>query len=95
MYIIDIRYTVSLDDIDATLGDHQKWLDTQYSAGRFLASGRQEPRTGGIIIAVDQPRDEIEAVAATDPFAQRGLARHRIIEFHPSRMLPAQAWINA
>jgi uncharacterized protein YciI len=67
MYIIDISYTASLDDIDATLSDHQKWLDTQYSAGRFLASGRQEPRTGGIIIAVDQPRDEIEALAATDP----------------------------
>ncbi len=95
MYIIDISYTAPLEDIDAALDDHKRWLDLQYSAGRFLASGRQEPRTGGIIIAADQSRDEIEALVSADPFARKGLARHRIIEFHPSRMLPAQAWINA
>jgi uncharacterized protein YciI len=92
MYIIDISYTAPLNHIDAALSDHQEWLDTQYAAGRFLASGRQEPRTGGIIIAVDQSREEIKAFVATDPFAQRGLARHRLIEFHPSRMLPADSW---
>ena len=86
MYIIEITYTAPLPDIDAALDAHREWLDAQYAAGRFLASGRQEPRRGGIILAADGPRAEIEALAGTDPFAQRGLARHRIVEFRPSRV---------
>ncbi len=84
MFIIDINYTAPLTAIDEALEDHKTWLDAQYEAGLFLASGRKEPRTGGIIIAADQPRSQIEAIASTDPFAKRGLAQHIITEFNPS-----------
>lgn len=85
MYVILIDYTSGLDEIDSALDAHKAWLDENYSAGRFLASGRRKPRTGAVILAADGPRDEIEDAVAHDPFAVQGLAEHTIVEFHPSR----------
>jgi uncharacterized protein YciI len=35
----------------------RRFLKKYYDAGNFLISGRQIPRTGGIIIAVGESRD--------------------------------------
>ncbi|HJT16365.1 MAG TPA: YciI family protein, partial [Thermoanaerobaculia bacterium] len=56
-----------------------------YAAGNFLVSGRKIPREGGIIIADAGSRQQIEVIAAEDPFVARGLAEFRIIEFRPSQ----------
>ena len=45
MYVILIDYTSELEDIDSALDAHKIWLNENYAAGRFLASGRREPRT--------------------------------------------------
>ncbi len=84
MFLIVLDYVAELSDVDAALEAHNAWLDEQYEAGLFLASGRREPRVGGVILAHGD-RAAIEAAAEKDPFAQQGLAKHTIIEFHPSR----------
>lgn len=84
VYLIQIDYEADLADIDATLGEHGEWLDEHYRCGLFLASGRREPRTGGVVFAVGDRR-QVEAAVAADPFAQKWLASHTVIEFHPSR----------
>ena len=48
-------------------------------------SGRKIPREGGIILAVGESRQEIEAIAQQDPFYTQGLADIRIIEFRASQ----------
>ena len=55
------------------------WLNEGYAAGRFLVSGRQIPRTGGVILATGDDRDEIEALAATDPFVTGGVATCEVV----------------
>lgn len=85
MYAVILDYIRPLDEIDAALADHVIWLDAQYAAGIFLASGRREPRVGGMILAADVPRDVVDAAIAGDPFAVRGLATHTVHEFHPSK----------
>ncbi|AEK37304.1 hypothetical protein CVAR_1951 [Corynebacterium variabile DSM 44702] len=85
MYAVILDYIRPLDEIDAALADHVTWLDAQYAAGTFLASGRREPRVGGMIIAADVSRDVLDAALAGDPFAVRSLATHTVYEFHPSK----------
>lgn len=85
VYVILVNYLVDLSAIDEALDAHIRWLDEQYDAGLFLASGRRKPRTGGIIFAVGD-RAAIDAAVARDPFAERSLAHHEVIEFHPSRL---------
>lgn len=85
MFVITLKYTAPLEAIDTALDAHAEWLDAQYTAGVFLASGRQQPRVGGVILAAAAPRDEIERLVALDPFHTLGLAEHEIVEFLPTR----------
>ncbi|MFF2080223.1 YciI family protein [Kitasatospora sp. NPDC058162] len=81
MFILELTYTAELARIDEALAEHVAWLEAQYAAGAFLASGRKVPRDGGVIVAVGQDRAAIEALVATDPFARLGLAEYRVTEF--------------
>jgi uncharacterized protein YciI len=85
MFIIELVYKASLDDIDAHMTAHVRFLKKYYAAGNFIVSGRKIPRDGGIIVAVGKSRQEIEAIVKEDPFHKHGLADFRIIEFRASQ----------
>jgi len=85
MFVVELIYKARLTDIDAHMRAHVAFLKKYYAAGNFLVSGRKVPRDGGIIIAVADSRDEIEAIVRQDPFCARGLADFRIIEFRASQ----------
>ena len=85
MFVIELIYKAELSAIDANMRAHMAWLNKQYAAGRFLLSGRQVPRTGGIILALGDSREQIETVVREDPFVSRGLADFRLVEFRASQ----------
>ncbi len=85
MFVIELTYKAPLADIDASMRAHVKFLNKYYAAGNFLVSGRKIPRDGGIILAVGDSRERIEAIAHEDPFHVRGLADVRVIEFRASQ----------
>ena len=85
MFIVTLTYVVDLAVIDAALAEHGAWLDQQYDAGVFIASGRQEPRTGGVILATNTSLTDLEQRLARDPFREQGLAEYSITQFAPSR----------
>jgi uncharacterized protein YciI len=88
MFVLLLTYTKPLDEVDALMRPHMKWLNAQYAAGRFVVSGRQIPRTGGVIVARGDDRDEIEALAASDPFVRGGVATVEVIQFRASQTVP-------
>lgn len=85
MFIIELRYTAPLAEIDAQMPAHMQYLKKYYASGYFLVSGRKIPREGGIILTVGDSREEVEAIAREDPFCARGLADYRVIEFRASQ----------
>jgi uncharacterized protein YciI len=85
MFVIELNYTASLEEIDAHMAAHVGFLKKYYASGHFLVSGRKVPRDGGIIIAVTDDREEIEAIMKEDPFCAHGLATVRIIQFRASQ----------
>ena len=85
LFVIDLTYVVDLDQVDAQIPDHVRYLDQGYEDGVFLMSGRKHPRTGGIILAQDVSRDAIIARARHDPFIEIGLASMSVTEFHPNK----------
>jgi uncharacterized protein YciI len=88
MFVIELQYTASLDQIDGAMKEHMAFLDRAYASGHFLISGRKIPRDGGIILALGKSRDEIEALLGEDPFVARGLATARVVEFRASQRAP-------
>jgi uncharacterized protein YciI len=93
MYIINITYKVPLETIDQYLESHIAYLNEQYEAGHFLASGRKVPRTGGIILSNGSDKLEVAAMIEKDPFKIHGLADYEIIEFVPSKTSEAMAFL--
>ncbi len=85
MFVIELIYKAELTEIDANMRAHMAYLKQHYAAGRFLISGRKEPRDGGVILAVGESREQVEAVVKEDPFVARGLADYRLIEFRESQ----------
>src|SRR4029453_7399160 len=85
MFVIELKYKADLAKIDARMGAHVKFLKKYYASGHFLVSGRKIPRDGGIILAVGENRQQIEAIVEEDPFHIHGLADFRIIEFRASQ----------
>src|SRR5262245_33722760 len=85
MFVIELAYKADLAKIDAHMAAHMRFLRKQYAAGHFLVSGRKIPRDGGIILAVGESRQQIETIAAQDPFVTSGLAEVRVIEFRVSQ----------
>ncbi len=88
MFVIELSYKVDLEQIDAAMKAHVAFLNKHYAAGTFLVSGRKIPRDGGIILAVGESRQQIEALMREDPFCSRDLADFRVIEFRASQMAP-------
>jgi len=85
MFIIALRYVQPIEAIEKVLPDHIAYLEKHYESGDFLLSGRQVPRTGGVIIARAASRRQAETIAKEDPFYQAGVASFDLIEFVPSK----------
>jgi len=88
VFVVLLTYTKSLDVIDALLEEHVRFLDANYAQGVFLASGRREPRTGGVILARAESRQALETILADDPFFREGAAAYEVIEFIPGKVAP-------
>ncbi|MER7909569.1 MULTISPECIES: YciI family protein [unclassified Streptomyces] len=91
MFVLELTYTAPVERADALLDAHVEWLDAQYAAGVFLASGRKNPRDGGVILAAGVDRAEIERIAAADPFSTEGVCAYRITEFYATKTVDGLA----
>jgi uncharacterized protein YciI len=85
MFLIELTYKAPLARIDARMKEHVAFLNKHYAAGHFLVSGRKVPREGGIILAMGNTREEIQAIIEEDPFVREKLADFRIVEFRASQ----------
>lgn len=88
MFIINLHYIVPLEQLDAHMTAHVKFLQKYYKQNTFIASGRKVPRTGGIILALGNSKEEVEKIIQEDPFYIHKLAEFTITEFLTSQTHP-------
>ncbi|MBG9376510.1 GTP cyclohydrolase [Panacibacter sp. DH6] len=87
MFIIELTYKVPLATADQHMAAHIAFLDQYYQSGHFIASGRKEPRDGGLIFARASSKKRVEEIIAADPFNTLGIADYRIIEFKATKKI--------
>ena len=85
IFVILLRYTVDNEMIEHHLKEHNHFLDVNYAKEIFLASGAQHPRTGGVIFAKAQSREELSKLLEHDPFYCHHCAEYQIYEFNPTK----------
>ncbi|ADU70384.1 YciI family protein [Pantoea sp. At-9b] len=68
MYVVYLNYFRPVAEVEALLAPHIDWLDRYFANGAFIAAGRKDPRTGGMVLVKDMERAELDAILAEDPF---------------------------
>jgi uncharacterized protein YciI len=94
MIVVLLHYVVPVEAIDAHRPAHLAWLHEGVAAGMLLLAGRKVPLTGGCFLARGTLA-EVEAWAATDPFAVHGLAEYSFHEVAPSVVAPGLEALKA
>jgi len=84
MFIIILKYKKSIEEVIKNLDAHITFLNKYYAQNKFICSGRQNPRTGGIIICKAKDKAEVNSMILEDPFYKNGIADYEITEFIPT-----------
>jgi uncharacterized protein YciI len=93
-FLVEIIYIVPYETLEPVVLDHRAFLQTGYDKGWLLMSGAMNPRTGGIVVARCPSIDELRDFFRHDPYALKGLANYRFVEFSPSKHQPfLEDWV--
>lgn len=84
MIIAVLTYKTELSEVEKHLEEHRMYLNKYYSAGKFIASGAQNPRIGGIIL-MNTTKDDAQTLIKEDPFFRNNIAEYELIEFSPTK----------
>ena len=82
-FVVMLKYLVPMEKINEVVGRHREFLDQGYERGWFLASGPQNPKVGGLIIARAPSQADLEKFLANDPFQKESIASATMTEFEP------------
>lgn len=85
MFVIVLEYIKPLEVIEELLEEHIIFLNKYYEMEKFICSGRQNPRVGGLILAKASSKQELEKIIEEDPFYINKAAEYKIIEFVPTK----------
>ena len=66
MFIAILTYKKPLSEVDKHLQAHREYLAENYAAGRFIASGPQTPRVGGVIVMKAANREDVDVSTSTE-----------------------------
>ncbi|WP_420568933.1 YciI family protein [Thalassovita sp.] len=86
LFIVDLEYTVPMEQIQPVLEPHLDFVRAAYSSGIFLASGAKVPRTGGVIVMHAKTLQDAQDYLAADPFVSANVATYSYTEFLPSNL---------
>lgn len=83
MYIVSLTYNRPMAEVEAALDAHLTWLDKYFDDGTFIAAGRKDPRTGGVILVRDIERAQLDKILAEDAFQK--VADYEVIKVNVTR----------
>lgn len=88
MFIIDIKYIVSPEELNVHFDAHVKYLEKYYEQNTFVGWGRKVPPTGGVILALAGSKETLENIVKEDPFYTYKLAEITITELSLAKYHP-------
>lgn len=85
MFIAVTTYTAPLPSDDPALPAHWAYLEDCYRRQLLVASGPQEPRTGGVLVLRGTDRASAQALLDSDPLVLAGRVTYQLIAFTATR----------
>lgn len=87
MFVILLRYTAPVDQVNAVRPAHVAWLQQHLAEGTLLVAGRRDSGDGGVLLARGS-RAAVDAMVAGDPYVAGGVAAAEVIAFAPTLAAP-------
>jgi uncharacterized protein YciI len=84
MFVVSLTYKKDLTEVNKYINQHVEFLQEKYAKKIFYASGRKNPRTGGVILAKAENKEQLLSELKDDPFYINEIADYDIIEFIPT-----------
>ncbi|QDY42841.1 YciI family protein [Candidatus Pantoea soli] len=92
MYVVYLNYFRPIDEVEALLQPHIDWLDRYFACGDFIAAGRKDPRTGGMLLVKEMDRARLDGILAEDPFV--AVAHYEVTKVNVTRAAGAFAGLK-
>lgn len=92
MYVVFLNYVRPIEEVEALLAGHIDWLDRYFDAGFFIAAGRKDPRTGGMLLVREMEHEKLDAILEEDPFV--AVAEYEVTKVNVTREAEAFAGLK-
>ncbi|MCW6031962.1 YciI family protein [Pantoea sp. JK] len=83
MYVVYLNYFRPVEEVEALLDPHVAWLNRYFDSGVFIAAGRKDPRTSGVLLVKDIDRARLDTILAEDPFV--AVAHYEVTKVNVTR----------
>ena len=84
MFIANLKYKKSIEEVNKVLEAHLEYLDKYFEKGKFMCTGKKSfPELGGVILFDSNNLEEAKKILYEDPFYIEEIADYEIIEFQP------------
>lgn len=85
MFVVLLLFAASRGQARQHLEGHKAWIQRGLDDGVFLVVGSLQPDTGGVIVAHNTSRGDLEARLNQDPFVAANVVRAEILEIAPAQ----------
>ena len=95
MFIVLLRFSTHKGKASELMTDHNAWLARGMADGVFLLAGSLQPRAGGVILAHNSSRADLEARVKQDPFVAHDVVSAEVLEVSSTKADPRLAFLLA
>ncbi len=85
MFVVALRFSANKAQAPNLIQAHNDWIKRGFDDGIFLLTGSLKPGGGGMVIAHDVSRAELEKRVKEDPFVAEDVVSADILEIAPGR----------
>jgi uncharacterized protein YciI len=86
MFVVVLRFSVNKADAPNHMEGHKAWISRGFADGVFLMTGSLKPNAGGVVLAHNISRGDLEAWVKEDPFVAEDVVSAEIMEISPARV---------
>jgi len=83
MFVVILRF-IDKSKASSVSDAHNRWVKKGFDDGVFLVAGPLATADGGVIVADNIARAQLEEYVAEDPFITEGVVNPEILEFSPA-----------
>lgn len=85
MFVVLLKFSRNRDKASALMAAHNEWIQRGFDDGIFLLVGSLKPGLGGVVLAHDTAREELERRVAEDPFVAEDVVEAEVLEIEPAK----------